>query len=147
MSRMYLVGKISATDNKGVLEVSSHIEKQKSYCDPVVFISITPYGSEGISMKMSNYELRSLSHELLRIYSTGGEFERRSGGKGPLCTLRIKGGETYGEFLLLREGNTVRVSVKLVDIFGFSKEIAALCDATSDALFKTQRMIDNKKAK
>ncbi|MBD3840031.1 MAG: hypothetical protein IE878_06580 [Epsilonproteobacteria bacterium] len=148
----YLVGSVSLTDNKASLEITGRIEEtidgDKNYCDPVFLITINPYAGKFVSMKLNNIEMRAtVQNFLLYYYGKIKEFQRQSGGRNSQCFLKTYKRSTYDYIGLIRGENSVEISFKEHELLGLVKELENLCDALSDALFKTQQMIARKKAK
>lgn len=144
----YHVGRFSISDNKCSFSVVGVVEKIEKRVAPVFWIFFDSLHNEGsISMAFNSIEIRAFAFALkakfkdsLFVYST------QTGGNTTLKNLNIFTAKNNHYIGATQKNVTLSVNITSFELLGLAEEIEHLVQLSVEATYKTQQMIERKKA-
>jgi hypothetical protein len=150
-SKKYHVGKFSLTDQNSALVITGKVEKSQGFISELFFVEIFPFDKtkqlSSISIAFGIVELRSFANQLEELqHGIIPSIMKHSGGKSIKKDLTISpSAQTNNILITFTQGDSkILFSLPHHMLFGFSKQIVHLADATMDAVYKTQQFINKK---
>ncbi|WP_457750310.1 hypothetical protein [Sulfurimonas sp.] len=148
-SKKYHVGKFSMTDKNSAFTVTGKVERSRTYVSELFFIEIFPFDKEkqSISIAFNVVELRSFANQLEEFQHGVLPFvEKHSGGNSNSKSLSIHPAtQADGYSVEFRERDQKLFFFLPINIlYGLSRQLIHLADATMDAVYKTQQHVIKK---